>query len=207
MTQLTFTIDRGAVVLVWDNSLHKPIGTGFALLRPDWIVTAKHVVIHQGLPRNSLSVQYARGGFAKARVHIVHPEIDVALIQVDDARLCEVPLFPSYEGHVGGNGLLAVGYKPSLNHENHFGVEVNLITDFTMEHRCRSSSDEDVIVFDAPFIERGHSGGPLLGEGGGVVGLVLETFDGPSCQRARATSIRSLIGALDFRADWKVQSR
>jgi S1-C subfamily serine protease len=205
MGKVAFTADARAFVLVWDELLRKPIGTGFALLRPDWIATAKHVVIENGLPRPKLSVQYFRGGRIEAKVYVVHPEIDVAVIKLEADGPCKIPLFPSYEGYTGQKGLIAVGYTPSRNSEGIVAVTGNLVDGFTTEMRSRSSSDEDVIVFKAPFVECGHSGGPLVGEGGGVVGMVIEIFEKPPEGRfARATSIRSLLAALDFRKDWKM---
>ena len=52
---LKFTIDGRSIYLIIDEDLNQPLGTGFAFLRPRWIVTAKHVVVDQGLPRSNLT--------------------------------------------------------------------------------------------------------------------------------------------------------
>ena len=61
-----------------------------------------------------------------------------------------------------------------------------------------------MIIFEAPYAEGGFSGGPILGEGGGVAGLIIDNFSVDGKIFARATSILSLLGELRFSSEWKI---
>jgi hypothetical protein len=74
----------------------------------------------------------------------------------------------------------------------------NNIPKFEVEFRERGAFKEEIIVFDAPFSEGGHSGGPIFGAGGGVVGVMIQNFyDGPVL-RARATGLAPILVHLTF---------
>jgi hypothetical protein len=53
---------------------------------------------------------------------------------------------------------------------------VNHVPAFTVEVREREGLNEELVVFNAPRSEGGHSGGPIMGEGGGVVGVVIQNY-------------------------------
>jgi hypothetical protein len=75
-------------------------------------------------------------------------------------------------------------------------VTVNAIESFSIEVRERQELHEEIIVFDASFSEGGHSGGPIFGTGGGVVGAVIENFYIGGRLKARATSLAPLVARL-----------
>jgi hypothetical protein len=90
---------------------------------------------------------------------------------------------------------MTMGYTPS---KGPMTIEINQILSFDTETRDRAEGREELIVFDAPFAEGGNSGAPVCGEGGGVVGAVIECFQFEDKQRARATSLRPLLRQLHF---------
>lgn len=75
---------------------------------------------------------------------------------------------------------------------------VNEIPSFAIEVRDRDYLNEEVIVFDAPFSEGGHSGGPIFGSGGGVVGAIIQNFYVGSQLRARGTSLAPVVARLSL---------
>ena len=55
MSGLTVTIDDKSLCLI-----HVPegTGTGFAFIRPEWVVTAKHVVFNGALNRDPITLTF-----------------------------------------------------------------------------------------------------------------------------------------------------
>lgn len=197
--KLTLTIDKNAIETLWDCEEDRPIGTGFFFLRSDWMVTAKHITLTDELNKRSLAVVLKDHCIVKGKIVFIHPEIDISIIQFDQTTKCNTPLFPSYYKFTGANGLISVGYSPSLKDEdNRPNLFFNRIESFKIEKRGRRSLDEETIVFKAPYIEGGFSGGPILGEGGGVVGIIIENFVSENEIYARATSILPLMKDLHF---------
>ena len=203
---LTFTIDECSFQLIWDQAFPKPIGTGFSFLRPDWVATAKHVVEVDGLPRRNLVIEFINGPSLAAHVYAWHPMLDIAILKVPQSSPCRTPLFPAYVRFTGQQGLVSVGYKPSLTRrdEDPYSLQANAVNRWELEQRSRKESEEEVIIFPAPDVERGHSGGPLLGQGGAVVGVVIEGFTRDDQPFARATSILSLLNGFEIRSDWRL---
>lgn len=205
MNNLTVTIDKHAVMPIWDREEDRPIGTGFAFLRPEWIVTAKHVVIADKLPRKKLGVVLADHQVIGGSVLVAHPEIDLAIIMLDSPSRCKTPLFPSYYRFAGTKGLISLAYSPTRTEsDNRPVIFVNHVQQFDDERRSRKISDEETILFEAPYSEGGFSGSPILIQGGGVVGVVIEHFIRDSKKYARATAIQSLLVGLEYSKSWFV---
>lgn len=78
---------------------------------------------------------------------------------------------------------------------------VNRIVKFDIQLRGRDGYDEETIIFPAPDSEGGHSGGPIFGEGGGVVGAIIEHFHDGKHLVARGTSLMPLVAKLSFQSD------
>lgn len=206
MLNISFTIDKYALQLIRDSDLQYPIGTGFCFLRPNWIATAKHVVLVDGLPRHDLVVQFINGPSLGAEVYAWHPEIDVAILRTLHPSPCRTPLFPAYAHFTGQDGLISAGYMPSRSEKDKssYSIVVNQVECWELEYRSRMNSEEEVIIFPSAHVEPGHSGGPLFGQGGGVVGIVIEAFAQEGEPYARGTSILSLLDGIEMRQDWRL---
>lgn len=195
------TFEANAVLLVHDDTENRPLATGFCFIKPEWVVTAKHVVLENGLPRTSLSVLSYRGEPSRTSILFLHPQHDLAVLRIEGDSPCDVPLFPGFEMHTGKRGLVCCGYAPSLS-DRQAGrntIFVNQVESYEREGRMRDSGDESLIVFNAPWMEGGHSGGPVFGEGGGVVAVLIELLRlDEGVARARATSILALLRFLNF---------
>jgi S1-C subfamily serine protease len=201
MTDITISIDSNAVSLVLDGAVRKPLGTGFSFIRPNWIVTAKHVVITDGRPRDQLLIGPSNNQPSiPARVLYTHPWVDLAVLEIEK-NLCEHPLYPAHHAFAGSRGLICAGFAPSKSTPEAGVMLVNHVPAFTVEVRERQGLDEELVVFDAPYSEGGHSGGPIFGEGGGVVGVVIQNYLENGTLKARGTSLAPLIAELRFPDD------
>lgn len=192
---LTFTIDNLAVALILDGEERRPLGTGFCLLRPNWYVTAKHVVLVDGLPRGQLLIGTMQPQSIPATVMFAHPQVDLAVLSAE-RDVCPHPLFPAHHSFAGGEGLICTGFAPSSPDCTGGKILVNSIPRFSVESRGRGTFTEELVVFDAPYSEGGHSGGPIFGVGGGVVGVIIQNFPGATTLQARGTSLAPLLSHL-----------
>lgn len=200
-------IDNSAVSIVVDEDVHKPLGTGFYFLQPEFFVTAKHVVVTRetGLARGNLVLMQNGPNYPKAEVLFLHPSLDLAVLKIDRPG-CAVPLYPSDQRIVGRYGLCYWGYAPTYSdHVNHkYLVAVVEIPEYECEApRERDDGPERVLRFNSDLSEGGHSGGPLLATGGGVVAVITEGHDG----WVRATEIRALLPYVTFRFAGPANSR
>jgi S1-C subfamily serine protease len=197
MTGLSFTIDAEAISLIAESRPPRVLGTVFAFIRPNWVVTARHVVEDQGLIRENLVV-LVKNTWVSARVLYAHPQVDIAVLQTSIAT-CDIPLFPAHHKFAGSTGLVVAGYMPSkTDSRNVLAVEVNHIPNFEIEPRGRADLEEETICFRAPFAEGGNSGGPVFGAGGGVIGLVIQRYGDAEAMFTRATSISPILSRLTF---------
>ncbi len=195
---LTIHIDRHSLCIIFDKNENKALGTGFVFIKPNWIVTAKHVVEKDdGEIRDNLRLLHLFEKPVSSSVLFVHPIYDLAVLTTGNL-LCKRPLFPSYEEFTGKNGLICCGYAPSKSINNELAFFVNSVPNYQFETRSRDVGDEKLLFFDAPFAEGGHSGGPLLGEGAGVVAVVIEGFKSNDQYIVKATSILPLLEFLKF---------
>ena len=113
--------------------------------------------------------------------------------------MCERPLFRGHHAFAGSNGLVAAGYAPSKRHPNGGPlIYLTEIRNFEVQIRERTSLSEETILFPAPESEGGHSGGPVFGPGGGVVGAIIENYGDGERVVARSTNIIPLVQSLSF---------
>lgn len=196
----SFTIDQNAIALVRDEMLGKHIGTGFSFIQPNWFVTAKHVVMDYGEPRRHLTIlaNKSKSGSTDVQLLFAHPEVDLAVVE-SSIPICKRPLFPAHHALAGADGLVFAGYAPSKPQPNGMpSIYVNQIPRFEVQLRGRSNFEEETILFAAPDSEGGHSGGPIFGAGGGVVGAIIDHFHDGHQLIARGTSLVPLISSLGF---------
>ena len=191
-------IDESAVSIVVDQNIHRPLGTGFYFLQPQFFVTAKHVVVDRdtGSVRDNLVLMQNGPAYPRAEVAFLHPSLDLAVLKIDSPG-CQVPLYPSDQRLVGRHGLRYWGYAPSLSDKvsHRYVVAVMEINQYECEPpRERSDGTEWVLRFGTDFSEGGHSGGPVLAVGGGVVAVITEGHEG----WVRATEIRALLPYVSF---------
>lgn len=195
-----FSIEGYQICLICDADEQKPqLGTGFLFLRLDWIVTAKHVVMEDGLIRKNLYAEFPTNKPNQVRLTViaVHPENDIALLKiVDIPSPCRKPLFPGYDDLSVSKGLICCGYTPS----NGKTITISLARVYDKSIRERKNS-ETILEFESKGIEGGSSGGPIFGDGGVVLGLLINIFtneEQPGKQFARATSIHNLMDAIEI---------
>jgi Trypsin-like peptidase domain len=193
---LKFSIDQFAISVVLDGRSKTGLGTAFSFIQPHWVATAKHVVFEHGLPRDQLLVLQKQPPIP-ARILFAHPQVDLAVLELDH-DLCMRPLFPAHHSLAGSSGLVCAGFAPSKSATGEPCVFVNEITSFQIEVRKRVELNEELVVFDASFTEGGHSGGPIFGAGGGVVGAIIENFRANGQMKARGTSLAPLVAHLGF---------
>jgi Trypsin-like peptidase domain len=200
---LSFTIHQDALFVIYDVDENRPLATGFCFIKPEWVVTAKHVVQDMGLSRSNLSLLSFSSTPVSASTIFVHEHYDLAVLRINGRSPCDVPLFPGYEEYTGGKGLVCCGYAPSRRRsdERPYPLLTSDVLTYDREERIRDHGDESLIVFDHPDMELGHSGGPVFGEGGGVVAVLIDRMrPSDGVVRARATSIISLLEFLTFEA-------
>ncbi len=194
---LTITIDRTAFCLIHDLRDGRIIGSAFVFLRPRWIVTAKHVVVHDGLVRPALAYSTVRK-CGRLKVIVVDPDHDLAILEAE-VNVAEKPLLPTYGEFATIKELIAAGYKPSGEPDG-LVAEFNHIDGFEIETRERVSGSEQILLFKDPGMEGGHSGGAVLAEGSNVAAVVIEHFERSTGRWARATSILHLMKYVSLSA-------
>ena len=151
-----------------------------------------------GEPRREITLVPNKARAVGARLLFAHPDVDLAVLSA--ARpICDRPLYPGHHSLAGAKGLVFAGYAPSKPQASgQPAIYVNEIAKFEVQLRERSGYDEETILFAAPDSEGGHSGGPVFGEGGGVVGAIINRYHDGSRFVAQATSLAPLLARLRF---------
>jgi serine protease Do len=138
----------------------RTVGSGIAVESDGFIVTNAHVI------RNSKRIEIVlpgRGRTVDARIVGVAPEIDLALLQAEDAHLPPIPMADYDELHQG-ELVFAFGSPQGLRDSVTMGI-VSAV--------ARQPDPDNPMVYvqtDAP-INRGNSGGPLVNVKGELVGI------------------------------------
>ena len=139
------------------------IGTGVIINQAGSILTAYHVV--EGA--KTISVIFADGTRATARIASAEPENDLAVLEADGGPEVIVPAVLGGGVQVGDEAYAAgnpLGLVASLS----AGVISGLDREITIEGGGKLSG---LIQFDAA-VNPGSSGGPLLNRSGHVIGIV-----------------------------------
>lgn len=197
---MNFKLDGCQICIVHDMTEHKPLGTGFIFLRNDWIVTAAHVVMEQGLPRKKLYVSFASPRFALVEVEACHFENDIAILKIQGTSPCTMPLFPGNEPLSGAQGLIYAGYSPSQSDLLSKKIIVSHVSIYNKEIRERDGN-ELILEFESSDVEGGYSGGPIFGNGGVILGILIQHFtpeERKGKKLARATSINNVLAGITF---------
>ncbi len=138
------------------------LGTGVIVSQEGAILTANHVVSGGG----AITVTFADGTRAPARVQSAQPENDIAVLVADQLPQVVVPAVLGGGVRVG-DPVYAVGHPLGLTASLSSGVVS--ATGRTIE--AEGLKLADLIQFDAA-VNPGNSGGPLLNSAGQVVGIV-----------------------------------
>ena len=152
----------------------RTVGSGIAVESDGYIVTNAHVIhnsrrIEIVLPGPSgddggvRALVNGRGRTVDARIVGVAPEIDLALLKVEDAHLPAIPM-ADYDELRQGELVFAFGSPEGLRNSVTMGI-VSAV--------ARQPDPDNPMVYvqtDAP-INRGNSGGPLVNVKGELVGI------------------------------------
>jgi S1-C subfamily serine protease len=145
------------------------VGSGVIINEDGSILTANHVV--EGA--RSITVTFADGKEAKAKVVSAQPQNDLAVLQADGAPGIIVPAVLAGVGRIGDEAF-AVGNPLGLAASFSAGVISGLDRTIPLPpnaSRPGSRSLSGLIQFDAA-VNPGSSGGPLLNRNGQVIGIV-----------------------------------
>lgn len=191
----------------------KRLGTGFICIKPEWIITAKHVVIHEtgmkkDLPRDNLRLLFQKHPPVNVEILYTHPEVDIAVLKLPNSlkNICPMPLNTSYTSLKNEKEFICAGYSPDLTKKGEKPiVQINHIPHFRTNTRGRGFGVEELIEFQAPFFEGGNSGGPLLNKHGMIVGIIIQDFIEDEKKWGRATSLIPLLNDLNLKKTKKIK--
>lgn len=195
MSKKSIKVGHDSFAIVKDLNCNKLLGTASVFIRRNWLLTAKHVVLCEGLPRENICAIFGAKEIP-ARVIYFHKEVDLAVLELSET-ICRYPLASGYASLTGSKGLFCIGYSPTKTElHKRPSLYVNDVSSFEHEARERDFGIEELIIFEAPYSEGGHSGGPILGEGGSIVGVTIQNFRQNDKIYVRATSTAPLVDQL-----------
>src|SRR5690625_6113 len=138
-------------------------GTGFSISSEGTIITNHHVVEGE----SSVTVAFSEQGLFEAEVVDTYPDIDIAILEVDEENLPYLELaseaIMEHDATVNfiGNPLRFQGIANE-------GTMIDYI--------LLSDWEDKVVMIDAP-VYRGNSGSPIINEAGEVIGVIFATLD------------------------------
>lgn len=155
------------VVLIKNPS---SLGSGFIVREDGYVVTNAHVV--QGETEVTVTVyrrvdgQIERKVFEKVKIVAVNPQVDLALLKIDEEALGDTPLTKVFLGDIDsvqqGQAVFAVGAPEGLERS----VSEGIVSTTNRER------DGLVYIQTTAQVNPGNSGGPLFNKNGEVVGVV-----------------------------------
>ncbi len=171
-SERVYQIIRPSLVLIQsespgkDDKAEHSLGSGVVINDNGNVLTALHVVTNSAL----ITVTFADGTHARARILEQHPENDTALLEASKLPSILVP------ATIGNPGAMQVGDE-AFAVGNPFGLyssmSAGVISGFDRSFKPVSSTIElnGLIQIDAA-VNPGNSGGPLLNRDGEVIGIV-----------------------------------
>ncbi|MGE0419976.1 MAG: serine protease, partial [Acetobacteraceae bacterium] len=165
-------------------------GTGFFIASDGLLLTAAHVV--DGCRTTQITSRDV--GMAAARVLATDSQHDLALLRAQDVR---PPALLSFAAPpAAGAGLTVFGYPSGADTQVPTEARGTLRNDQAAAPPNQRPDPRDFVLIEAGSVRQGFSGGPIIGPGGRVFGMlkgiVVNRDHGPS-ERVRPTGMA--IGA------------
>lgn len=172
-------------------------GLGFAFLKPQWVVTARHVVRDQR-PGSAVTLVFAVGGPSTGRVAALHPHVDLAVLEVTGDVHGVVPLTPPAGRPAEVQAVLCVASEAVTAADAAPSGRLRLleVPSFERTRRHRDGREEDLFIFPTPLDGSPRSGGPLLAADGSVIGVVVDSIDLAGRTFIRATAIEAVLSSF-----------
>ncbi|MEQ9609348.1 MAG: serine protease [Kiloniellaceae bacterium] len=157
------------------------IGSGFFVAADGSVVTNGHVVENC----STVTVTPAFGEMKLARDIVRDPDADIALLRTHAAAPGVAPLVPDQVRAVVGPAYV-VGYP-----EMGMATIEPILTTVDVLYRQGNTPYGPAIVVSGD-VRRGNSGGPLLDEGGDVIGLVVAKIDSVAHYKVTGRVVREI---------------
>lgn len=148
-----------------NDAEERSIATGFFITDTGYIVTAYHVIANY----RNINVLVDRRRLLKAKVVKTNSELDLALLKIQS--ITPFVYLSHSKGVPAGMDVVTIGYPQ---------VAIQGLTPKITKGIVNSSTglrdDKNSFQFSAE-VQKGNSGGPLIGPGGTVVGVVQSKLD------------------------------
>ena len=146
-----------------EGTEERSIATGFFITDTGYVLTAYHVIADY----KNINVLVDKRRLMKAQVIKTNPELDLALLKI--SAITPFAYLSHSKGVPAGMDVVTIGYPQ---------VAIQGLTPKITKGIVNSSTglrdDKNSFQFSAE-VQKGNSGGPLIGPGGTIVGLDLDT--------------------------------
>ncbi|GAA0439725.1 hypothetical protein GCM10008983_15790 [Lentibacillus halophilus] len=138
-------------------------GTGFSISADGTILTNHHVVEN----KETVTVAFPEEGLFSGDVMETYPDVDLAVLNVDDKNLPHLDLATDNEWQPAEQDVYFIGNPLRFNGIANKGTVLEYIT--------LDDWRKPVVMMEAP-VYRGNSGSPVINQNGDVIGVVFATL-------------------------------